>query len=248
MAIDDLPADLAPLTLPPLSYLQCEHVENLQWYGPQKLHPTHFGDRLNNNRFTVVAKLDHQNHSTSWLCRDTARHQWRRIDNIHASNDIKRAKVRAFRESMDERYAVRGRLTSEALQADADTAGLPIEMFAERGPNGEHVCVVFSLNGCWNSFRCEIWDKTLMDERWFVRECAKLREGVAPESVHVITEEEMVRILGRPQIIEVTDKLWERVVITDGIQRDQVPRYLVLRPERIEEDFEFWLSAKAFDG
>ncbi|KAK4131264.1 hypothetical protein BT67DRAFT_451810 [Trichocladium antarcticum] len=241
-----LPPDLTPL-IAPASYAECPHVESLQWYGPAKMHPAHLGDRLQGGRFLIVAKLDHENHSLSWLCRDTVHHRWRRVAIIFGSDAI----TQLWHGGAQRRLRERRRLADDDHhQARADLWGEPLEIFWERGPSATHCCVVLPLNGPWGLFRQEIWDKTTVSERWLVRQCGRLRGpggGAAPESVHDITTEEMVRILGRPQIIPVTDELWERWVYMPNVRREHVPRYLVLRPARIEEDWEFWLSPDAFE-
>lgn len=43
--------------LPPLLYQWQEGVENLETYSPGGYHPTHIGDRYQNNRYEVVHKL-----------------------------------------------------------------------------------------------------------------------------------------------------------------------------------------------
>jgi hypothetical protein len=210
-----------------------------------------------------VHKLDHDHHSLSWLARDNATHTWRRIDIVVASEEVTKFHVAAIEREMVERAA-------DAARADAK--GLTLEHFYHRGPNGarapngdylcrDNLCMVFPLNGSYNTFRWTVQgggrDRTEMSEAWFVRQCAKLRRErnndgdgelrqYAPENVHAITAEEMLAILGRPRIIKVTRELREEAIVEEWIRDDQVPRYLVVRPDRIEEDFDFWLSEEAF--
>ncbi|KAK4033649.1 hypothetical protein C8A01DRAFT_49801 [Parachaetomium inaequale] len=205
------------------------------WYGPGGLHPTHLGDTLSNSRYTIVHKLDHSNHSLSWLTRDSATNTWRRIDIVLASPEVTKFHANAVERDL---------LAHAADAARADARGSILELLHHRGPNCDHLCMVFPLNGTYNCFRWTVQgggrDKTEMNEAWLVRQCAKLRkdraeesdgsEAQAPENVHAITAEEMLAILGRPRLS----------------RDDQVPRYLVLRPDRIEEDFDFWLSEEAF--
>ncbi|KAL2259436.1 hypothetical protein VTK26DRAFT_6900 [Humicola hyalothermophila] len=263
MDFPDLPADafngftVNPLRLPEGASLGTDHVESIEWYGPGKLHPTHVGDLLHNERFRVVAKLDHQGQSLSWLCRDTVQNKWRRIDIFHASDEITTFALRSANYAIHERQTSLAKPEQQARleKAHHDAVGRPLETFFHAGANGRHLCVVVPLNGMWNCFRWSLAsggrDSVPMDESWFLRECAAYRARRVPawdppRDVHAITEEEMVRILAgvnrgnwmaRPVVVVLGDEMRRRA---SGRERGQLPMYLVLRPERImdadEED------------
>ncbi|KAL2169512.1 hypothetical protein VTG60DRAFT_5981 [Thermothelomyces hinnuleus] len=237
------------IALSPSTYardLDSDLTEHLQWYGPGKLHPTHLGDALGEGgRYTVVHKLDHSNHSLSWLVRDGATRAWRRIDVVHAAPDVS-AHIRDRVEALLREREKRGSRDRQGPDADADARGTPLSTFFHRGPNGTHLCIVFPLNGAVNCFRWGLRrrDGAEMNEAWFVRQCARLRAAtgvgaaaLAPASVHDVTEREMLAILGWPRVIEVTEELRERTFGGAGsgciIRPDQVPRFLVLRPDPI---------------
>ncbi|EGS22439.1 uncharacterized protein CTHT_0019740 [Thermochaetoides thermophila DSM 1495] len=229
-----------PILLPETAY-DGHNTEPLQLYGPGKLHPTHLGDAIGPaeapNRFRIVAKLDHSNHSTSWLARDGLNDTWRRVDFLTGSPDIGRNKAESMTLSIQTYRAAPG-----ADIARADAKGVPLEMFTIAGPNGKHSVVVFPLNGDFNCFRWGIepdLDEVEMNETWFVAKCTKLRQtqGCAgPVSIHEITEQEILQILGRPNVIMVTNTLFNDFVVDSDIRRNQVPVYLVERPERITID------------
>jgi hypothetical protein len=219
-----------------------DKTEHFQWYGTGKLHPTHLGDTLNNGRYTIVHKLDHDTQSLSWLARDNHTDTWRRIAISHASPDVREAETRTINAHLAERASLG--------DAAADAQGLTLDAFLHHGPNGTHVCRVFPLQGYMGCFRWEAHDECRMDERWFVRQCTRLRAESGrkgPDSVHEITEAEMMQILGRPQVIMVDDKFRSTMAVYPEIRPEQLPRYLVVRPERIGYDIDFWLSPEAFE-
>ncbi len=244
-------AHLAPPALsflPLSSYISDKHrnqTESLTWYGEGRLFPLHPHDTLFNDRYIITHKLDHTPTSTSWLARDTLNNVWRRVDVILASRDITRSHAEGAERQLKQRA------DQPSVEA-ANAQGLLLETFYERSPNGVHLCMVFPLNGAGNCFRWNVRDDSHMSEAWFVRRCAALRgkRGVAaPECVHEIAEGEMSVILagGRQKAIEVDDALREVVGLEEGDREDdELPRYLVLRPERLGVETEYWLSDAAF--
>lgn len=234
----------SPIKLHPSTYtsdLHSDLTEHLQWYGPGKLHPAHPGDQLSNGRYHILYKLDHSNHSLSWLARDEHTHTWKRIDIIHASEHVTAEHTRAVDSELNERAALKD-------NKKADLEGLAMDKFLLHGPNGTHLCMVFPPNGAQNCFRWGLRDRDecQMNEAWFVRQCAKLRGGDEPRGVDAITQDEMIGILGRPRVIAVTPELRRLGHVADHIQDDQLPRYLYLRPDRIDDDLEYWLGDNVF--
>ncbi|KAK4120638.1 hypothetical protein N657DRAFT_150675 [Parathielavia appendiculata] len=225
--------------------VESEKTEHLQWYGTGKLHPTHLGDMLDNGRYTIVHKLDHDRHSLSWLARDNLTHTWRRIDIAQAFADIheQHGNLRAVTEHLLER-AAKG-------NDRADNKGLAVAKFTHHGPNGAHLCMVFPLQGAMNCFRWGVRDECAMNAGWFMRRCARLRAenggGEPPESVHDITRGEMLRILGRPRVLRADAQLRRIAGVENSVRLEQLPRYLVVRPDRIEDELDFWLSPEAFE-
>ncbi|KAK3293186.1 uncharacterized protein B0H64DRAFT_327573, partial [Chaetomium fimeti] len=221
-----------PLVLPASTYasdISSDLTEPLHWYGMGKLHPSHLGDQVERGRYTIVHKLDHDNHTLSWLVRDNMTATWRRLDILHESEEMMAPRFRAAAQDLE----VRAELGSPA---EADRRGLAVAFFTEPGPNGYHVHIVWPLHGAGNFFRSGVpfgGDDVRMDVDWFVRECAKLRRGVPPACFHDITAQEMLAILGRPRVIMLDAELARLVTVTESIAFPRVPRYLVLRPERI---------------
>lgn len=255
MSTDDIPTpDLT--TLPLEAYTSDRSAaltEPLDWYGPGKLHPTHLHDTLSaSSRYLITHKLDHGPHALSWLARDTHTATWRRVDVVHAAPEITAGYARAA----DAHLARRAEMGGDDDDDDgvADARGLAIDRFWLRGPNGTHLCVVWPLNGEMGGFRWAVRDRSVMDEAWFVRQCARIRGAsgssaneVRVGSVHEITEEEMLAILGRPRVIVVDEEMRCAVGASkEVVNEGQVPRYLVVRPDKVEEDLEYWLSEKAF--
>ncbi|KAK4101202.1 hypothetical protein N658DRAFT_559049 [Parathielavia hyrcaniae] len=225
---------------------EAEKTEHLQWYGLGKLHPTHLGDTLDNGRYTIVHKLDHDSHSLSWLARDHRTNTWRRIDIAQASSDMHHgahSTLRAVNEHLAERTA--------HGHEHANAQGLAVAKFTLHGPNGAHLCVVFPLEDAMNCFRWSVRDECEMNARWFVRQCAQLRAetraGDAPKSVHDISRAEMLRILGRPRVLHVNAELRSIAGVEGLVRQEHLPRYLVVRPDRIVDQIDFWLSPKAFE-
>ncbi|KAG7284958.1 hypothetical protein NEMBOFW57_009574 [Staphylotrichum longicolle] len=224
-------------------------TEPLDWYGPGKLHPTHLHDTLSasSSRYRIAHKLDHGPHALSWLARDTHAATWRRVDVVHAAPEVTAAYARAADAQLARRAEMGGDDDDDGAVADA--RGLAIDRFWLRGPNGTHLCIVWPLNGEMGGFRWAVRDRSVMDEAWFVRQCAKIRGSAEAKvgSVHEITEEEMLAILGRPRVIVVDEEMMREVGVSKEMVREgQVPRYLVVRPDKVEEDLEYWLSGEAF--
>lgn len=242
----DIPSDLPslvpyPITLPASTYTSDLHsnlTEHLQWYGPGKLCPTRIGEELSNGRYQILLKLDHANHSLSWLARDKLANKWFRIDIVHASETISAQHARAVESQLRER-AVLGK-------EKADEKGLAVATFAHRSPNGTHFCMVFPLNGEMNCFRWGVGDECQMNEAWFVRQCAKLRGGDEPKGVNDITQDEMVHILGQPRRIDVTPELRKLAHVAEHIRKDQLPGYILLRPDKINDEIDYWLGDEIF--
>jgi hypothetical protein len=231
-----------PITLPPSTYTSGLHsnlTEHLQWYGPGKLHPTNAGDRLDNSHYRILLKLDHSTHWLSWLARDEHTHTWKRIDIVHASETVTEHHLHAVDSQLEERAALQD-------SKKADQQGLATDKFFVRGPNGRHLCMVFPLNGAMNCFRWGVRDECQMNETWFVRQCAKLRGGDEPVGVDAITQDEIIDILGQPRAIEVTPELRELGHVAEYIRDDQLPRRILLRPDKIDDVIEDWLGDDVF--
>ncbi|KAH6623065.1 hypothetical protein F5144DRAFT_605594 [Chaetomium tenue] len=207
-----------PTALPATAYLfdpDSDLTENLHWYGPGKLHPTHLGDTFAQGRYAIIHKLDHSPHTLSWLARDLNTNTWRRLDTVHAATALARPRFRA---------------------AAADALGLALAICGHEGPNGSHVCIVWPLDSRKHAFRAGVpWggDEIPMNADWFMNECAKLRGGVPPLCLHDIGEQEMLAILGRPRLIMADAEMRRRALVSQDLEWDQVPCYLVLRPDRI---------------
>ncbi|KAH6646343.1 kinase-like domain-containing protein [Truncatella angustata] len=105
--------------------LSDEHVEELELYRKNGLHPVHLGDVLN-NRYEVLHKLGHGTSATVWLCFDTQTSAWKAIKIIGASH------------SSDDRPELKFQLQLSR----SDLVALPTDHFWLVGPNGRHVCLV----------------------------------------------------------------------------------------------------------
>jgi hypothetical protein len=221
------------VTLPPDAYimdLDSDLTEHLQWYGPSKLQPAHLGDTFADGRYVLTHKLDHDNHTLSWLARDLETDTWRRLDTLHTAAEMAAPRLNAALADIEQR---RGPMVS---QARADEQGLALAVYGQTGPNGRHVVIVWPLESRKNFFRSGVpygGDRIPMDAAWFVAECARLRAGDPPRCVHDISELEMMAILGRPRIILVDDELRRAAFVSRLITPEQIPNYLVLRPDRI---------------
>lgn len=249
-----MPEDVTPEILPASAYTNGRGtvVEDLSVYGPERMHPVHLGDRFLNGRFVVAHKLDFEHgFHHSWLVRDRATSTWRRLTISLAIDDQRE----------HDRATVANLMTLRSdypTREAADAAGLPMETFEHRGVNGLHHCTIYALNGRFYLFRWSVRDSTIMSEEWFVRRCAAQRkeqaenEGRAyegpPASVHAMTEREMLLVLGRPRIVMVDEAAMEDVPMWRLTRPDvQLPRYVVLRPEEIPEEMDYWLSSEPFD-
>ncbi|AEO68407.1 be73b664-f97c-4a34-873a-cbf627d169cd [Thermothielavioides terrestris] len=252
MSDSDIASALNAEILPMSAYLEDykERVsENLQYYGWGGLHATHIGDQFHHGRYTVAAKLSHEPQWLSWLVRDTVAGKWRRLDMYSGVHSELPGRIQ------DAKYALSHREAEES-DAVADEEGYALEWFLHHGPSGTHVCVVYPLNGEGNYFRWTVWDENRINEKWILRQCVKLRRergeeeeagaGSAPQSVHDIPEDEMVRILGGRKLIMVTPELRERAHVEPDVRDELLPRYLVASPPRIHDDLDYWLSPEAF--
>ncbi|KAL2375175.1 hypothetical protein RJ035_006784 [Blastomyces gilchristii] len=125
-------------SLPPLLYQWQEGVEDLENYFPVATHPTHIGDRYQNNRYEVVHKLGFGSYSTVWLAKNHDKSCFVALKIVVAT---------FFEESREAKILTR--LASGKQNHPGRRSVLTLlDEFTITRPNGRHQCIVTEALGC----------------------------------------------------------------------------------------------------
>lgn len=117
-----------------------DELEELSGYRPGGYHPVHIHDTLDEGRYRIIHKLGYGGFSTVWLCRDTK-----------ADGDIYVAvKILVARESETACPELLANILKGAgieREPGGSHICLPLRQFDAHGPNGTHICLVYSVLG-----------------------------------------------------------------------------------------------------
>ncbi|KAF8590156.1 kinase-like protein [Ramaria rubella] len=121
-----------------------EDEEDWEDYTKGGYHPVHIGDAFSDGRYIVVRKLGWGHFSTVWLVRDT------KLDR-HVALKVVKSAPRYTETALDEIKLLQ-RLISSSLPPNPLHPGRRhvigfLDHFRHRGPNGNHVCMVFEVLG-----------------------------------------------------------------------------------------------------
>lgn len=117
-----------------------EEEEDLEDYVKGGYHPVQLGDTFSDGRYIVVRKLGWGHFSTVWLAKDTKH-------NRHVALKVVKSAQRYTETALDEI-----KLLQRLIRGDAGHPGRRhvigfLDHFRHKGPNGNHVCMVFEVLG-----------------------------------------------------------------------------------------------------
>lgn len=116
-------------------------LEDFEQYRPGGHHPVVLGDFLGeHNRFQVWHKVGQGTYGLVWLCRDLAEGKFcavkvLRDDYSKHADKLPELKIAEFLEGVSAKEAWNSHIV------------MPLDTFTQRGPNGEHLCIVMPLLG-----------------------------------------------------------------------------------------------------
>jgi serine/threonine-protein kinase SRPK3 len=153
-------------------------------------HPVHVGEQYNNGRYTVIQKLGWGHFSTVWLSRDNTTGK-------HVALKVVRSAAHYTETAVDEI-----KLLKRVVDANPNHPGRRhvvslLDSFRHKGPNGEHVCMVFEVLGenllglikKWNhrgipvALVKQITKQVLLGLDYLHRECGIIHTDLKPENV-----------------------------------------------------------------
>src|ERR1700761_8608029 len=170
--------------------------EDSEDYCKGGYHPVHVGETYNNGKYVVVRKLGWGHFSTVWLSRDTTTGK-------HVALKVVRSAAHYTETAIDEI-----KLLNKVVQANPNHPGRRyvvslLDSFEHKGPNGNHVCMVFEVLGenllglikRWNHRGIpmplvkQITKQVLMGLDYMHRECGIIHTDLKPENVLVCVDD-----------------------------------------------------------
>ncbi|KAF8682773.1 CMGC SRPK protein kinase [Rhizoctonia solani] len=120
--------------------LMTEDEEDWEDYVKGGYHPVQIGDTFSDGRYTVVRKLGWGHFSTVWLAKDSKQGR-------HVALKVVKSAPRYTETALDEI-----KLLQRLISGDANHPGRRhvigfLDHFRHKGPNGNHVCMVFEVLG-----------------------------------------------------------------------------------------------------
>ncbi|PQK13443.1 hypothetical protein BB8028_0004g03740 [Beauveria bassiana] len=167
-------------------------LEEPDIYRPGGFHPVSLGDTFNNKRYTVLRKLGYGQYSTVWLARDSKCQRYVALKLLRAacyggSHDIFEREILSSISEVSQRSSHKGHKNLLHL----------LEQFNHKGPNGDHVCLVFDVLGHHLDFQTakykngrlpvkavkEIARQLLMGLDFLHRECGIIHTDLKPTNI-----------------------------------------------------------------
>lgn len=164
--------------------------EDSEDYCKGGYHPVHVGETFKDGRYIVVRKLGWGHFSTVWLSRDIETGR-------HVALKVVRSAAHYTETAVDEI-----KLLQKIVQANPNHPGKKhvvslLDSFNHKGPNGEHVCMVFEVLGenllglikRWNHRGIpmplvkQITKQVLLGLDYLHRECGIIHTDLKPENV-----------------------------------------------------------------
>ena len=164
--------------------------EDSEDYCKGGYHPVHVGETFKDGRYVVVRKLGWGHFSTVWLSRDTETGR-------HVALKVVRSAAHYTETAVDEI-----KLLQKIVQANPSHPGKKhvvslLDSFNHKGPNGEHVCMVFEVLGenllglikRWNHRGIpmplvkQITKQVLLGLDYLHRDCGIIHTDLKPENV-----------------------------------------------------------------
>jgi len=164
--------------------------EDSEDYCKGGYHPVHVGEQYKEGKYTIVRKLGWGHFSTVWLSKDNSTSK-------HVALKVVRSAAHYTETALDEI-----KLLNKVVQANKDHPGRPyvvslLDSFTHKGPNGNHVCMVFEVLGenllglikRWNHRGIpmplvkQITKQVLLGLDYLHRECGIIHTDLKPENV-----------------------------------------------------------------
>lgn len=189
-----------------------EGAESINDYKPGGFHPTHLGDLLGQEgRYRVVHKLGHGGFGTVWLCRDLKEDKWNAVKILAAAHSTGHCADLRICEMLSG-------LSPRETDVRFSHVVVPEDHFWHEGPNGNHLCVVMPVLGPSLQDVAEehLWQETplkkicyqLVLAMKFLHDKGICHGDFRPfnfcyvlRGFEDLTEEELVRVLGRPKLL-----------------------------------------------
>lgn len=114
--------------------------EDWEDYVPGGYHPVHIGDVFSDGRYTVVRKLGWGHFSTVWLAKDNKVHR-------HVALKVVKSAARYTETALDEIKLLQRLISSDPTHPGRSHVISFLDHFRHKGPNGNHVCMVFEVLG-----------------------------------------------------------------------------------------------------
>lgn len=164
--------------------------EDSEDYCKGGYHPVHVGEQYKDGKYTIVRKLGWGHFSTVWLSKDNTTGK-------HVALKVVRSAAHYTETALDEI-----KLLNKVVQANKDHPGRAhvvslLDSFTHKGPNGNHVCMVFEVLGenllglikRWNHRGIpmplvkQITKQVLLGLDYLHRECGIIHTDLKPENV-----------------------------------------------------------------
>ncbi|KAG8811836.1 serine/threonine protein kinase, CMGC group [Serendipita sp. 400] len=119
---------------------ELDEEEDWEDYVPGGYHPVHIGDEFSDGRYVVVRKLGWGHFSTVWLARDKKM-------NRHVALKVVKSAARYTETALDEIKLLQRLISSDPTHPGRSHVISFLDHFRHKGPNGNHVCMVFEVLG-----------------------------------------------------------------------------------------------------
>lgn len=164
--------------------------EDWEDYVPGGYHPVHIGDTFSDGRYVVVRKLGWGHFSTVWLAKDN------KMDR-HVALKVVKSAARYTETALDEIKLLQRLISADPTHPGRSHVISFLDHFRHKGPNGNHVCMVFEVlgenllglikrhqtKGVPIGLVRQIGKQVLLGLDYMHRECGVIHTDLKPENV-----------------------------------------------------------------